>query len=91
VRSRYVGWSPAGTILKYANFNNTYGIFMRCKIVGDQNLNTLDGLVSACSNLIFAILSEFQDRSDGYQNMIKNYPGLPLKDTTVANDLGLRH
>ena len=91
-RSRYAERDPADTMLQYANFNNNYGIFVRRQVAEDQNLSTLDDLAGAASGLTFATFSEFQDREDGYPNLIENYPGLAdFKDTVVANDLGLRY
>jgi osmoprotectant transport system substrate-binding protein len=91
-RSRYADRDPADTMLQYANFNNNYGIFVRRDVADEYGLETLDDLADAAPNLTFATFSEFQDRDDGYPNMIENYPGLEdFKDTVTANDLGLRY
>lgn len=91
-KSRYADRDPADTMLQYANFNNNYGIFVRREVADEQNLSTLDDLAGAASGLTFATFSEFQDRKDGYPNMVENYPGLAdFKDTITANDLGLRY
>jgi osmoprotectant transport system substrate-binding protein len=91
-KSRYADRDPADTMLEYANFNNNYGIFVRRSVADDKNLSTLDDLAGAASDLTFATFSEFQDRKDGYPNLIENYPGLAdFKDTITANDLGLRY
>ena len=91
-RSRYAERDPADTMLQYANFNNNYGIFVRSDVAEEYNLSTLDDLAEAAPNLTFATFSEFQDREDGYPNMVENYPGLEgFKDTVTANDLGLRY
>src|SRR3954447_3330869 len=91
-RSRYAERDPADTMLPYADFNNNYGIFVRREVADEHDLNTLDDLAEAAPELTFATFSEFQDRDDGYPNMVENYPGLEdFKDTIVANDLGLRY
>jgi osmoprotectant transport system substrate-binding protein len=90
-RTRYAERDPAGTMLTPADFNNNYGIFVRREIAEQQNLRTLDDLAGASSGLTFATFSEFQDREDGYPNMLDNYPGLDFEETVVANDLGLRY
>jgi osmoprotectant transport system substrate-binding protein len=91
-RSRYAERDPADTMLPYADFNNNYGIFVRREVADEHDLNTLDDLAEAAPELTFATFSEFQDREDGYPNMVENYPGLEdFKDTIVANDLGLRY
>ncbi len=91
-RSRYAERDPADTMLPYANFNNNYGIFVRQDVAGEFGLETLDDLAEAAPELTFATFSEFQERSDGYPNMVENYPGLEdFGDTVVANDLGLRY
>jgi osmoprotectant transport system substrate-binding protein len=91
-RSRYAERNPADTMLQYADFNNNYGIFVRRDVADEMGLRTLDDLAKAAPELTFATFSEFQDRDDGYPNMVKNYPGLnDFKDTIVVNDLGLRY
>jgi osmoprotectant transport system substrate-binding protein len=89
--TRYAERDPADTMLTPADFNNNYGIFVRREVADEQNLRTLDDLAGASSGLTFATFSEFQDREDGYPNMLDNYPGLDFKETVVANDLGLRY
>jgi len=91
-RSRYAERDPADTMLPYANFNNNYGIFVRNDIAEQYGLQSLDDLADAASNLTFATFSEFQDREDGYPNMVENYPGMDeFEDVITANDLGLRY
>jgi osmoprotectant transport system substrate-binding protein len=91
-RSRYAERNPADTMLPYANFNNNYGIFVRNDVAEQYGLQTLDDLKDAAPNLTFATFSEFQDRDDGYPNMVENYPGLEeFEDIITANDLGLRY
>ena len=91
-RSRYAERDPADTMLPYADFNNNYGIFVRRDTAEELGLQTLDDLAGAASGLAFATFSEFQDRDDGYPNMVENYPGLEdFEDIVTANDLGLRY
>jgi osmoprotectant transport system substrate-binding protein len=91
-RSRYAERDPADTMLPYANFNNNYGIFVRNDVAEQYGLQTLDDLADATPNLTFATFSEFQDREDGYPNMVENYPGMDeFEDVITANDLGLRY
>ena len=91
-RSRYAERDPADTMLPYANFNNNYGIFVRNDVAEQYGLQTLDDLADAAPNLTFATFSEFQDREDGYPNMVENYPGMDeFEDVITANDLGLRY
>jgi osmoprotectant transport system substrate-binding protein len=79
-------------MLQYANFNNNYGIFVRRDVAEQYSLQTLDDLAEAAPELTFATFSEFQDREDGFPNMVENYPGIDeFEDTIVANDLGLRY
>ena len=91
-RSRYAERDPADTMLPYANFNNNYGIFVRNDVAEEYGLQTLEDLADAAPNLAFATFSEFQDRDDGYPNMVENYPGLDeFEDIITVNDLGLRY
>jgi osmoprotectant transport system substrate-binding protein len=91
-RSRYAERDPADTMLPYANFNNNYGIFVRNDVAEQYGLQTLDDLADTAPNLTFATFSEFQDRVDGYPNMVENYPGMDeFEDIITANDLGLRY
>ena len=87
----YTKRSPANTLLQPADFNNTYGIFVRSGIAEDQNLKTLADLAEASNELTFVSYSEFQNRSDGFPNLKDNYPAFDFKDTTIANQLGLRY
>ncbi|MCA1718397.1 MAG: glycine/betaine ABC transporter substrate-binding protein [Actinobacteria bacterium] len=91
-RSRYAERDPADTMLPYADFNNNYGIFVRNDVAEEYGLQTLNDLADAAPNLTFATFSEFQDREDGYPNMVENYPGIDeFEDIITANDLGLRY
>ncbi len=91
-RSRYAERDPADTMLPYANFNNNYGIFVRREVAEQYDLQTLDDLAEAAPEFTFATFSEFQDRDDGFPNMVENYPGIDeFEDIVIANDLGLRY
>jgi osmoprotectant transport system substrate-binding protein len=91
-RSRYAERDPADTMLPYANFNNNYGIFVRREVAEQYDLQTLSDLAEAAPELTFATFSEFQDRDDGFPNMVENYPGIDeFEDIVIANDLGLRY
>jgi osmoprotectant transport system substrate-binding protein len=90
-KQRYAERSPADTMLEPANFESTYGILVRKEVAQEQNLKTLEDLAEASPQLIFATFGEFQERSDGFPNMKKNYPNLNFKDIIVVNDIGLRY
>jgi osmoprotectant transport system substrate-binding protein len=87
----YAERDPANTMLKPADFNNTYGIFVRTPIAEEQNLQTLADLAEASPELTFVSYSEFQNRSDGYPNLQDNYPAFDFQDVIIANQLGLRY
>lgn len=87
----YAERDPANTMLEPASFNNTYGIFVRSGIAEEQGLETLADLAEASPELTFVSYSEFQNRSDGYPNMQKNYPAFDFQDIIIANQLGLRY
>jgi osmoprotectant transport system substrate-binding protein len=90
-KQRYAERSPADTMLEPANFESTYGILVRKEVAQEQNLKTLEDLAEASPQLIFATFGEFQERSDGFPNMKKNYPNLNFKDIIIVNDIGLRY
>jgi osmoprotectant transport system substrate-binding protein len=87
----YAERKPADTMLTPAPFNNTYGIFVRKSVAEKDNLTTLDDLAQASPNLTFISYSQFQNRSDGYPNIKKNYPAMDFKDIKIVNELGLRY
>ena len=87
----YAERNPADTMLTPAPFNNTYGIFVRSSIAKEDNLTTLDDLAQASPNLTFISYSQFQNRSDGYPNIKKNYPAIDFKEIKIVNELGLRY
>ncbi len=87
----YAKRDPADTMLTPAPFNNTYGIFVRKPVAEKDNLKTMDDLAKDSKNLTFISFSEFQNRSDGYPNMQKNYPALDFGKIEIVNQLGLRY
>ena len=70
----YAERNPADTMLTPAPFNNTYGIFVRSVGIGGEQHHEPGQLSEASPQLTFISYSEFQDRSDGYPNVKKNYP-----------------
>ena len=87
----YAKRNPADTMLTPAPFNDTYGIFVRKQVAEDNDLKTLTDLAEASSDLTFVSFSEFQNRSDGFPNMKKNYPEIDFKEIKIVNSLGLRY
>ncbi|AHY46176.1 Periplasmic glycine betaine/choline-binding (lipo)protein of an ABC-type transport system (osmoprotectant binding protein) [Rubrobacter radiotolerans] len=87
----YAERDPADTMLEPADFNNTYGIFVRSEVAEERNLETLEDLAEVSPELTFVSYSEFQNRSDGYPNLQENYPAMDFGDITIANQLGLRY
>jgi osmoprotectant transport system substrate-binding protein len=87
----YAKRSPADTMLTPAPFNNTYGIFVRKSVAKDEGITNMEQLSKASKNLTFISYSEFQDRSDGYPNVKKNYPAFDFKKIEIVNQLGLRY
>jgi osmoprotectant transport system substrate-binding protein len=87
----YAGRSPADTMLTPAPFNNTYGIFVRKSVAEDMGITNLEQLSKASPKLTFISYSEFQNRSDGYPNVKKNYPAFDFKQIEIVNQLGLRY
>jgi osmoprotectant transport system substrate-binding protein len=76
----YAQGDPALTMLTPAQFNNTYGIFVRSEVAEQDDLKTLADLAEVSPGLTFVSFSEFQNRSDGYPNMQKNYEGLDFME-----------
>jgi osmoprotectant transport system substrate-binding protein len=87
-KQAYADRDPADTMLKPAPFNNTYGIFVRKEVAEDNNLQTLADLAEASPELTFVSFSEFQNRSDGYPNMQKNYPAFDFGTVKNVNSIG---
>jgi osmoprotectant transport system substrate-binding protein len=87
----YAKRDPADTMLTPAPFNNTYGIFVRRSVAEDQGITNLEQLSKASPNLTFISYSEFQNRSDGYPNVKKNYPAFDFDQIEIVNQLGLRY
>jgi len=90
-RKGYAAREPADTMLTPAPFNNTYGIFVRSSVAEKQGLTNMDELAQASKDLTFISYSQFQNRSDGYPNMQKNYPALDFGEIKIVNELGLRY
>jgi len=78
-------------MLQPAPFENNYGIVMLTEEANKLGIDTLDDLAAKSDQLVFSSYSEFQNRSDGYENMQKNYPQLDFKDIKIVNDLGIRY
>ncbi len=79
-------------MLTPAPFNDNYGIVVLTSLAKDMGLKTLDDLAKASPKLVFSSYSEFQNRSDGFPNMQKNYnQGFKFKDIKIVNDLGIRY
>jgi osmoprotectant transport system substrate-binding protein len=87
----YAERKPADTMLTPAPFNNTYGIFVRKSVAEEEGITNLEQLSKASKNLTFISYSEFQNRSDGYPNVKKNYPAFDFKEIEIVNQLGLRY
>jgi osmoprotectant transport system substrate-binding protein len=87
----YAERKPADTMLTPAPFNNTYGIFVRASVAKEDNLTNLQQLAEDSGNLTFISYSQFQNRSDGYPNIKKNYPAMDFKEIKIVNELGLRY
>ena len=87
----YAERKPADTMLKPAPFNNTYGIFVRASVAEKNDLTNLNELAEASPKLTFVSYSQFQNRSDGYPNIKKNYPEMDFKEIKIVNELGLRY
>jgi osmoprotectant transport system substrate-binding protein len=87
----YAQRDPADTMLTPAPFNNSYGIFVRADVAEERDLETLADLAEASPDLTFVSFSQFQNRSDGYPNMQKNYPALDFGEIKIVNQLGLRY
>jgi osmoprotectant transport system substrate-binding protein len=78
-------------MLEPAPFENNYGIVMLTDTANEMNIKTLDDLAAKSGDLIFSSYSEFQNRSDGYDNMKQHYPKLDFKEIKIVNDLGIRY
>ncbi len=79
-------------MLKSVNFDNNYGIVMKTAKAEELGITTLDDLADNSDQLIFSSYSEFQNRSDGFPNMQKNYDdGFKFKDIKIINEIGIRY
>jgi osmoprotectant transport system substrate-binding protein len=84
----YAQRDPADTMLTPAQFNNTYGIFVRKDVAEEYDLETLADLAEASPELKFVLFSDFRSREDGYPNMQKNYPAFDFGDLVIVNSIG---
>ncbi len=84
----YAQRDPADTMLTPAQFNNTYGIFVRKDVAEEYDLKTLADLAEASPKLAFVLFSDFRSREDGYPNMQKNYPAFDFGDLVIVNSIG---
>ena len=84
----YAQRDPADTMLTPAQFNNTYGIFVREDVAEEYGLKTLADLAEASPELKFVLFSDFRSREDGYPNMQKNYPAFNFGDFVIVNSIG---
>ncbi len=66
-------------MLQPAPFENNYGIVMLTKEADKMGIETLDDLAAKSDQLIFSSYSEFQNRSDGYENMQEQLPEARLQ------------
>ena len=79
-------------MLEDVNYDNNYGIVMKTEKAEELGIETLQDLADKSDQLIFSSYSEFQNRSDGFPNMQKNYNnGFDFKDIKIINDLGIRY
>ena len=78
-------------MLKPAPFENNYGIVMLSKEANERGIENLNDLAAQSDELVFSSYSEFQNRSDGYENMQDSYPQLDFQDIKIVNDLGIRY
>jgi osmoprotectant transport system substrate-binding protein len=90
-RKGYAERKPADTMLTPAPFNNTYGIFVRSSVAEKEGITNMNELAKASKDLTFISYSQFQNRSDGYPNVKKNYPAFDFEDIKIVNELGLRY
>jgi osmoprotectant transport system substrate-binding protein len=84
----YAQRDPADTMLTPAQFNNTYGIFVRKDVAEKYDLKTLADLAEDSPKLAFVIFSEFKNREDSYPNMQRNYPAFDFGDIVIVNSIG---
>jgi osmoprotectant transport system substrate-binding protein len=78
-------------MLKPAPFDNNYGIVVKTELAEKLDLKTLADLSKVSDKLVFSSYSQFQNRSDGYDNLKKNYPAFDFKDIKNINSLGIRY
>lgn len=92
VKKFYQNRDPKMAMLTPAPFDNNYGIVMRTKKAEELGIENMQDLADNSDQLVFSSYSEFQNRSDGFPNMQKNYNnGFKFKDIKIVNDLGIRY
>ncbi len=91
VAAFYKNRKPAMQMLTPAPFNDNYGIVVKTSLAEKLGLETLADLAEKSDQLVFSSYSQFQNRSDGYDNMKKNYPAFDFKDIKLVNSLGIRY
>lgn len=88
----YQNRDPKMKMLEPAPFDNNYGIVMRTEKAEELGIENMQDLADNSDQLVFSSYSEFQNRSDGFPNMQKNYnDGFKFKDIKIVNDLGIRY
>jgi osmoprotectant transport system substrate-binding protein len=87
-RRLYGERDPAATVLEPADFNNTYGIFVRKEVADEKGLKTLTDLEEASPELTFVSFGEFQERDDSFGLLKKNYPALEFEEIKIVNSIG---
>ena len=92
VKKFYANRDPKMAMLTPAPFDNNYGIVMRTEKAEELGIENMQDLADNSDQLVFSSYSEFQNRSDGFPNMQKNYnDGFKFKDIKIVNDLGIRY
>lgn len=79
-------------MLTPAPFDNNYGIVIRTSLAEELGIQNLQDLADNSEELVFSSYSEFQNRSDGFENMQQNYnDGFKFQDIKIVNSLGIRY
>lgn len=79
-------------MLTPAPFDNNYGLAMRTEKAKELGIETMGDMAEQSPKLVFSSYSEFQNRSDGFENMQKNYDNkFDFKDIKIVNSLGIRY
>ena len=92
VKKFYENRDPQMAMLQPAPFDNNYGIVVKTELAEERNMKTLQDLADNSEDLVFSSYGEFQNRSDGFPNMQKNYnDGFKFEDIKITNLLGIRY